>query len=77
MEHFYYRLRELRIDHDMAQWEVAQYLGTTRQQYGRYENGERDLPANIVIRLAYLYQTSADYILGMTDNPKPCNDILR
>lgn len=75
MENFYRRLRDLRVDHDMAQWEVAKYLGTTRQQYGRYENGERDIPANVLIRLACLYQTSTDYILGMTNNPKPYNDI--
>ena len=75
MDFFYRRLRDLRIDHDMAQWQVAKYLGTTRQQYGRYENGERDIPARIVIRLALLYQTSSDYLLGITDNPKPYNDI--
>lgn len=75
MENFYRRLRDLRVDHDMAQWQVAEYLGTTRQQYGRYENGERDVPARVLVRLSCLYQTSTDYLLGLTNNPKPYNDI--
>jgi transcriptional regulator with XRE-family HTH domain len=40
-------------------------------QYSRYERGLRDIPTDILIRLAKLYKTSTDYILGLTNNQKP------
>ena len=39
-------------------------------QYFRYEQGYRDIPTDILIRLAEIYQVSVDYLLGLTDNPK-------
>ena len=41
----------------------------TRQVYGSYERGERELPVWAHVKLADFYQTSTDYILGRTDNP--------
>ncbi len=68
---YYKRLRDLREDHDMTQTEVAKHLGMKQPQYFRYENGTRDIPSDILIALAKLYGTSADYILELTDNPTP------
>lgn len=67
---YYRRLRDLREDHDYTQRQIAAILGLTQPQYFRYEQGYRDLPTDILIRLADLYETSTDYILGRTDNPK-------
>lgn len=67
---FYKRLRELREDHDLSQTQVAQYLGMKQPQYFRYEQGYRDIPTDILIRLADLYHTSTDYILERTDKPE-------
>ncbi|MDO5377751.1 MAG: helix-turn-helix transcriptional regulator [Clostridia bacterium] len=67
----YRRIRELREDHDLTQAELARRLGMKQPQYFRYEQGYRDLPTDILIRLADLYHTSTDYILGRTDNPSP------
>ena len=67
---YYKRVRDLREDHDLTQRQVAAILGLTQPQYFRYEQGYRDLPTDILIRLADLYKTSTDYILGRTDNPK-------
>lgn len=67
----YRRIRELREDHDLTQAELARQLGMKQPQYFRYEQGYRDLPTDILIRLADLYHTSTDYILGRTDNPSP------
>ena len=64
------RLRELREDHDFSQRALAKILGLTQPQYCRYEQGYRDLPTDILIHLADLYQTSTDYILERTDNPQ-------
>lgn len=70
----YRRLRELREDHDYSQKQIADYLGMKQPQYFRYEQGYRDIPTDILIRLADLYQTSTDYILDRTKNPKPIRD---
>lgn len=66
---YYKRLRELREDSDLTQRQIAAILGLTQPQYFRYEQGYRDLPTDILIRLADLYNTSTDYILGRTDSP--------
>ncbi len=67
----YRRVRELREDHDLTQREVAAELKMSQPQYFRYEQGYRDLPTDILVALARLYNTSTDYILGLTDDPKP------
>lgn len=72
---YYRRLRDLREDHDMTQTDVAKYLEMTQPQYYRYEAGYRDIPTDILLRLADLYNTSTDYLLGRTNNPKPPEDI--
>ncbi len=69
VDNFYPRLRDLREDHDMSQREVAEYLGMKQPQYNRYERGLRDIPTDILIRLAQLYNTTTDYILGRTNTP--------
>lgn len=71
MDNFYPRLKDLREDHDMSQKQVAEYLGMKQPQYSRYERGLRDIPTDVLIRLAQLYHTSADYILGLTNHSKP------
>ncbi|MBQ3126740.1 MAG: helix-turn-helix transcriptional regulator [Clostridia bacterium] len=73
MDSYYRRLRDLREDHEMTQTQVAEYLGMKQSQYCRYERGLRDIPTDILIRLARLYGTSTDYILELTDNSKPYN----
>lgn len=67
---FYKRIRDLREDNDKTQTEIADYLGMKQPQYYRYENGSRDIPSDILIKLADYYGVSVDYILGRTDNPK-------
>ena len=68
---YYRRVRELREDHDLTQREVAAQLGMSQPQYFRYEQGYRDLPTDILVALTKLYDTSADYILGLTDDARP------
>ncbi len=67
---YYKRVRELREDNDKTQIEVSEYLNMKQPQYYRYETGLRDLPSDILIALAKYYDTTTDYILGLTDNPK-------
>lgn len=74
MDNFYPRMKDLREDNDLSQFEVAEYLDMKQPQYSRYERGLRDIPTDILIRLAMLYKTSTDYILGLTNNPKPYDE---
>lgn len=71
VDNYYPRLRDLREDHDMSQRQIAEYLGMKQPQYNRYERGLRDIPTDVLIRLAQLYRTSTDYILGLTNNSRP------
>lgn len=67
VDNYYPRLRDLREDHDMSQQQVAEYLKMKQPQYNRYERGLRDIPTDVLIKLAQLYNTTTDYILGLTD----------
>lgn len=71
MINYYPRLRDLREDRDLSQQQVADFLDMKQPQYSRYERGLRDIPTDILIRLAAYYKTSTDYILGLTDERKP------
>lgn len=71
MTNYYPRLRDLREDHDLSQQQVADFLNMKQPQYSRYERGLRDVPTDILIRLADLYKTSVDYLLGLTDDTQP------
>ena len=61
------RLLDLRQDADKSQKEIAALLGIDQRTYSNYETGKRELPARFLIVLADFYRTSADYILGRTN----------
>lgn len=61
------RLEDLRVDADKTQQDIADYLNCQREVYRRYEKGIHEIPAWALIKLAEYYQTSTDYILGLTD----------
>ncbi len=63
------RLRLLRTENRLTQQNIADFLGTTQQMYSRYETGSIEMPSRHLVRLADLYHTSSDYLLGRTDSP--------
>ena len=65
------RLRELREDHDLTQTECAKLAFISKNSYIRYETGLRIPPADVICFFAEFYETSADYILGLTNEIKP------
>jgi transcriptional regulator with XRE-family HTH domain len=65
------RLRDLREDLDVKQESIAKVLHTTQSYYSKYELGKRPLPIEHLITLCRLYDVSADYILGFTNEKKP------
>lgn len=66
----YTRIKNLREDRDYSQKEIAEYLNMSQTGYSKYEVGTNDIPTHVLIKLANFYDTSIDYLLGQTDNPK-------
>ena len=67
---YYPRIRDLREDSDKTQQEIAEYLGTSSQHYGKYELGHAEIPFERAIALAKFYGVSLDYIAGLTNSKK-------
>ena len=71
----YRRLRDLREDHDMTQDDLVAILGMHKTTYTNYEQGKREIPFALVIRLAKLYNVSLDYIAELIDTPTALSDV--
>ncbi len=65
------RLKEIRLDKDLKQIDIANILKINQVQYSRYETGVRLIPINHLVTLAKYYNTSVDYLLSLTDERKP------
>ena len=66
------RIRNLREDNDLTQNELSNYLNISQVAYSYYELGKRNIPLELLSKLADYYNTSIDYLLYRTDNIKPC-----
>ncbi len=62
------RIKDLREDHDLLQKDIANILEITQQQYSLYELNIRDMPLDLLIKLADYYNVSIDYIVNRTNN---------
>lgn len=67
---FYPRIRDMREDRDLSQKDVANYLKCSQVCYSYYEIGKRDIPTDILIKLADFYDVSIDYLLGRSSSPE-------
>lgn len=67
----YERIRNLREDSDFTQQQIADILFINRRTYSSYENGVRSMPIEILSRIADVFNTSTDYLIGRTDVKKP------
>lgn len=70
---YYNRLKDLREDKDLTQKQLVEILGMHKTTYTNYEQGKRELPFNLAIKLAKFYNVSLDYIAGLTNEPKKLN----
>lgn len=61
------RIKDLREDHDKYQKDIANLLGISQQYYSEYENGKRTIPIQHLITLAKYYNTSIDYLVGLSN----------
>ena len=69
------RIKDLRKDNDKLQKDIANLLGISQQYYSEYENGKRTIPIQHLITLANYYNTSIDYIVGLSDFKKKENKL--
>ena len=70
MQIYQIRIKELRIDKDLSQEQVAQYLGIKQTVYSRYETGKNEMKIEYLAKLAKFYNVSTDYILGLPKGMK-------
>lgn len=63
------RIKNVREDHDLTQTQVGKLLDKSQQGYNHIEMGRAELKIDDLIRLCKFYDLSADYLIGLTDNP--------
>ena len=61
------RIQDLRTDADMSQKQLSEILHISQRSYSHYETGSRNIPVEMLIRLANYYDISVDYLVGRTD----------
>ena len=64
------RLRDLREDNDFTQVQIARVLSCKQNTYQQYESEKRQIPIELLKKLAIFYGTSIDYITGLTNEYK-------
>ncbi|MBY9081056.1 helix-turn-helix transcriptional regulator [Paenibacillus sp. HN-1] len=64
------RLKERRIEKKLTHEELAGKLGISRQGYGNYESGKRDIDTETLTRICQILDADSDYFLGLSDVPK-------
>ena len=69
------RIQDLRTDADMSQKQLSEILHISQRSYSHYETGSRNIPVEMLIRLANYYDISVDYLVGRTDK-KEMNKIF-
>ena len=67
----YGRIRDLRNDRGLTQKDIADYLHVRQNTYSQYEVGITRFPLDVVVKLAAFYDVSVDYLVELTDDPKP------
>lgn len=65
------RIRNLRIDRNLSQRQIAELLNVKQNTYSQYEIGVLNYPVDVLIKLARFYGTGVDYLLGLTDEMTP------
>ena len=61
------RIQDLRTDADPSQRQLSEILHISQRSYSHYETGSRNIPIEMLIRLANYYDISIDYLVGRTD----------
>ena len=67
----YPRIRNLREDNDLTQQQIADMLYINRRTYAAYENGINSMTPKTLCKIADIYHTIVDWLLGRTDEFEP------
>lgn len=59
------KLKALRISRRMSQKELAEKIGTAKSIISFYESGDRFPSLDVLVKIAYIFNTSTDYLLGV------------
>ena len=70
---YWERIKGLREDKDLTQVDIAKYLNVAQNTYSQYENGKREVPITVLIKLCQYFDVSSDYILGLSDEKNQAN----
>ena len=62
----YERIKKVRLENGLTQQQVAQALGLNSVTYLRYEKGQRQMPLELLPKLADLFDVTLDYLFGRT-----------
>ena len=65
------RIKDIREDKDMKQQDVANILNVSQTNYSKYELGKINIPIETLKKMAIIFGTSIDYLLGLTNEVKP------
>lgn len=65
------RIRNIREDRDFTQAQIGALLNKSQQGYNHIEAGRAELKIEDLIKLCRFYNLSADYVIGLTNTPKP------
>ncbi len=64
------KIRDLREDHDLRQFEIAKILGVKRTTYAMWELGDVNFPIEQLIKLAQYFHTNIEYMLNLTSDKR-------
>lgn len=65
------RLKDLREDKDLLQKDIAEIFNLSQTNYSKYELEKINIPIELLKKFAKFYNTSTDYILGLTTKKEP------
>jgi transcriptional regulator with XRE-family HTH domain len=65
------RIKDIREDREMKQKDVAEFLNISQTNYSKYELGKINIPIETLKKMSILFDTSIDYLLGLTNEVKP------
>ncbi|MEI3392908.1 MAG: helix-turn-helix domain-containing protein [Clostridia bacterium] len=65
------RIKDIREDREMKQKDVAEFLNISQTNYSKYELGKINIPIETLKKMSILFDTSVDYLLGLTNEVKP------
>lgn len=65
------RMRQFRLEKQWTEEELAGMVNISLNMFRRYEAGESKMSVPILFRIADIFDTSFDYLVGLVDDPAP------